>query len=147
MVRLPRASNSYQKASHAQTFVNDQLSVAKFQLLSFIASLFDPFLAEYQADWPVFPFMYAALTDFVRNLLQLYIKQDVLAKCSSGSALKQLDPSKRENLSNIEFAANLTLSEMKREDLVAEGKFTNSVGQRRRRSIPGFMHISKIRTH
>ena len=111
-----------------QSAVNDQFSVAKFQFFSFVVSLFEPFLTVYQTDWPVLPFMYDDLTDLVRKLLQLFIKTDVLTNCTSGTALKQLDLTKKENFFsqsklNIGFATELTISEMKRKDLVTNTKF------------------------
>ena len=57
--------------------------------------------------------------------MQLFIKSDVLTKCTSGTVLKQLDLTKKDNFQsrsklNIGFATELTVSEVIRRDLVTD---------------------------
>ena len=95
--KLPKNKKPLRKSFlHVQFAVNNQSSVAKFQFLNSVASFFGPFLTVYQTDWPVLPFIYEDLTDLVRNFLQLFIKAIVLTKCTSGTALRQVDLTKKE---------------------------------------------------
>ena len=107
--------------------MNDRFVVAKLQFFGFVDSLFKPFLTAYQTDWPVLQFMYGDLIDMVRNLLQLFMKPDVLNKCTSETALKELDLKKKDNMLcqrklNNGFATELTITEMVRKDLVTDAE-------------------------
>ena len=104
--------------------------------------------------------MHEDLTDLVRKLLQLFIKPDVLTKCTSATALKLLNLMKNENFlsgskSNIGFATKFTVSEIIRKDLVTDtelgisplGIFTISHGQdsvERGFSIPSTRKYGRI---
>ena len=88
MAKIVRLCKSFPSVQYA---VNDKFFVAKLQFLNFVASLVKPFLTVYQFDWPVLPFMYGNLINMVRKLRQLFMKLDVLNKCTSGTALKKLD--------------------------------------------------------
>ena len=97
MAKIVRLCKSFPSVQYA---VNDNFFVAKLQFLNFVASLVKPFLTVYQFDWPVLPFMYGNLINMVRKLRQLFMKLDVLNKCTSGTALKKLDLTKKDNMLN-----------------------------------------------
>ena len=71
--------------------------------------------------------MYGDLIDMVRNLLQLFMKPDVLNKCTSETVLKELDLKKKDNMLcqrklNNGFATELTITEMVRKDFVTDAE-------------------------
>ena len=62
----------------------------------------------------------------VRNL-QLFMKSDVLNKCTSGTTLKEHDLTKKDNMwsqskLNTELATELTITETVRKDLVTNAE-------------------------
>ena len=93
--RLQGFRRRYLKASNLHAKASFMFIVANFLFFSFVTSFFGPFLTVYQTDWPVLPFIYQDLTDLVTKLPQVFIKPDALTKCTSGTALKSLDLTKR----------------------------------------------------
>ena len=66
--KLPKSKQSTSKSFlKVQEAVNDKFAVAKFQFLSFVGSLFKPFLTKYQTSWPMLPYLYDDLTELIRN--------------------------------------------------------------------------------
>ena len=81
------SSKSYETVSKA---VEDQFTVAKLSFFSYIASLLEPYLAKYQTDNPMLPFLCKDLERLHRTLLQLIVKPTILDKCDSPSTLLKL---------------------------------------------------------
>ena len=76
--KLPKSKQSTSKSFlKVQEAVNDKFAVAKFQFLSFVGSLFKPFLTKYQTSWPMHPYLYDDLKELIRNVLQLYVKYEM----------------------------------------------------------------------
>ena len=125
--KLPKSKQpSCKSFASVQSAVDDKFIVAKLQFFSFVASLFKPFLPVYQTYWPALPFMYGDLIDIARNL-QLFIKLDALNKCTSGTAFKELNLTKKDNILsqkklNIGFPTEPTITEKVRKDLVTDGE-------------------------
>ena len=126
--KLPKSKQpSCRSFLSVQSAVNDKFVVAKLQFFSFVANLYKPFLTAYQTDWPVHPSMYGDLIDMARNLLQHFMTLDVLNLCTSGTTLKELDLTKKDNMFsprklNIGFATELTMTEMVRKVLVTDAE-------------------------
>ena len=126
--KLPKSKQPSCKSFLSVQFaVNDKYVVVKLQFFSFVASLFKTFLTAYQTDCPVLPFMYGDLIDMARNLLQLFMTLDVLNLCTSGTTLRELDLTKKDNILSprkliIGFATELTVTEMVRKDLVTDAE-------------------------
>ena len=58
----------------------------------------EPYLCAYQADKPMIPFMCNDLEKLSKNLLKLFIKPEVIDKCTSPKQLKEIAVRKKENL-------------------------------------------------
>ena len=76
------------------------------------------------------PYMYNNLQKLLRKLILLIAKPDLLQNCKSAADMKNLDLSDKSNLLklkdiNIRFAASATLKELKREDLIINGKIAS----------------------
>ena len=61
---------SYERVKAA---ADDNLTVAKLQVFSYIASLFQPLLTFYQKDAPLFPFLYQDLKAMLKTLLSVIV--------------------------------------------------------------------------
>ena len=81
-----------------QEAVKDSLKLLKLDFFSFIASLMEPYLRAYLTDKPMIPFMCNDLEKLSKNLLKLFIKPEVIDKCTSPKQLKEIDVRKKENL-------------------------------------------------
>ena len=73
------------------------------------------------------PYMHNDLQKFLRKLIMLIVKSDLLQNCKSATNMKNLDLSDESNLLklkdiNIGFAASSTLKELKRKDLITNGQ-------------------------
>ena len=58
----------------------------------------EPYLCAYKADKPMIPFMCNDLEKLSKNLLKLFIKPEVIDKCTSPKQLKEIAVRKKENL-------------------------------------------------
>ena len=68
-------------------------------------------------------YMYDDIKELVRNVLQLFVKYEVIEKCKTASAYKQIDLSDKSNILpkskfNIGRAVDITIAEMKQKDMV-----------------------------
>ena len=73
---------------NVQEAVKDSLKLLKLYYFSFTASLMEPYLRAYQTDKPMIPFMCNDLENLSKNLLKLFIKPEVIDKCTSPKQLK-----------------------------------------------------------
>ena len=73
---------------NVQEAVKDSLKLLKLYYFSFTASLMEPYLLAYQTDQPMIPFMCNDLENLSKNLLKLFIKPEVIDKCTSPKQLK-----------------------------------------------------------
>ena len=83
-----------------QKAVKDKLILLKFEVFSFVASILEPDLLAYQTDKPIISFMCSDLERLLRNILNLFVKQEVIDKCSTPIQLKEIDIHKKDNLLN-----------------------------------------------
>ena len=94
--------------------VKDSLKLLKLDFFSFIASLMEPYLHAYQTDKPMMP---------LTNLLKLFVKPEVIDKCTSPKQLKEINVTKKDNLLKrknlkIGFSAETQLLSLRKKDSV-----------------------------
>ena len=73
------------------------------------------------------PYMYDDLKELVRNVLQLYTKDEVIEKCKTVSDYKQINLSEKSNIVsksklNIGCAADITITKMKHQDIASKSE-------------------------
>ena len=73
------------------------------------------------------PYMYDDLKELVRNVLQLYVKYEVIEKCKTASDYKQINRSEKSNIVsksrlNIVRAADTTITEMKNKNIASKSE-------------------------
>lgn len=78
--------------------LKDKLLPVKLQFFNSIALHLEPFLTKYQTNWPVLPFMHADLEKLLRDLLEQFVKSDVLKEAKTSYKLVNIDIDKFENL-------------------------------------------------
>ena len=89
----------------------------------FIATYLQPLLVKYQTDNPMVPFLFDNLFSTIKNLMELFIKQDILSTLIHGNQLKNFDFTKQDNLLplksiTIGFAAEKVINDLKRKDIL-----------------------------
>ena len=91
--KLPSSSKQPKSKSFlsVQKAVNDKLILLKFEVFSFVASILEPYLLAYQTDKPIIPFMCSDLERPLQNILNLFVKQEVIDKCSTPIQLNEID--------------------------------------------------------
>ena len=84
----------YKRAS-SKSYANVKAAVedppAKLPFFSFVAGILQPILMKYQSDKPMVSYMYQDLLKRLRKLIQLIVKPDIVANCSSAMDLKCID--------------------------------------------------------
>ena len=75
----------------------------------------------------MFPFLCDDLKELVRNVLQLYVKYEVIEKCKTASDYKQINLSEKSNIAsksklNIVRAADITIAKMKHQDIASKSE-------------------------
>jgi len=122
--KLPPSKRPKSKSFlNVQKAVKDKLTLLKLEVFSYVASLLEPYLLAYQTDKPMIPFMCCDIEKLLRNILKLFVKQEVINACSSPTELKEIDISKKENLlkrKNIKlgFSAETRLSALRKQDTI-----------------------------
>ena len=117
---------SWKSFDNVKKTVTDPLSEAKISCFSFICSLVEPYLKKCQADKPKVPFIYTELKSLLRNLLQLFVKPDVLNKVRLVCKLEidlQTDLDLEENIlplsdSELDFGVKAIITKAKRKETV-----------------------------
>ena len=126
--KLPKSKRPKSKSyEHLKSAAEDLPTPAKLHFFSFFASLFEPFLAMYQTDQSLIPYMYNDLQKLLRKLILSIVKPQ---NCKSATDTKNLDLSDKSNLLKLKdintgFAASSTLKELKRKDLVTNGRIAS----------------------
>ena len=91
---------------------------------SFVAGILQPILVKYQSDKPMVPYMYQDLLKLLRKLMQLIVKPDIAANCSSAIDLTCIDLDDKNVIMkpkdmNIGFGMQNIITELKRKDVIA----------------------------
>ena len=95
----PPRSNLNRKAFLiVQKAVEGKLILLKFEVFSFVSSILEPYLLAYQTDKPMILFMCSDLERLLRNILNVFVKQEVIDKCSTPIQLKEIDIHKKDDL-------------------------------------------------
>ena len=71
--------------------VEDELTTVKLSFFSYLASIFQPFLAKYQTQAPMIPYMYSDIVKLIRSLMLIVVKHDIIDGCMSGQDLRKID--------------------------------------------------------
>ena len=103
---------------NVQQSVKDPLLTAKLNFFLMIAKEIQPFLTKYQADKPLLPFFATEMKNLVKELLQKFVKPDLLSDVTSVVKLLKIEYEKFPNhvdLSKVKigFAAERILCELK----------------------------------
>ena len=101
--------------------LEDVLTEAKLHFFSFIAGKLQPFLKKYQTENPMMVYIYRDLKLLSKNLLQLVVKSDILAKAKSGKQLREINLSNEDNLRSLKdidmgFAAETEIKKLRHQD-------------------------------
>ena len=90
--KLPKykwpSSKSYWNVKAA---VEDPMTPAKLMFFSFLAGILQSVLVKYQSDKPMVPYIYQDLLKLLRKLMQLIVKPNIVAYCSSAINRKCID--------------------------------------------------------
>ena len=90
--KLPKYKQPSSKSyANVKAAVLDPMMPAKLMFFSFVAGILQPILVKYQSDKPMVPYMYQDLLKLLRKLMQLIVKPDIIANCSSAINLKCID--------------------------------------------------------
>ena len=119
---LPKSKQPKSKSFEAvKSAVEDNLTIVKLNVFSYLASLFHPFLKKYQTEKPMIPYMYQDLVQLLHNVLQIVVKQEIIDKCTSGQSLSKIDLDSGEVFKNVFYLGFAAESEIK--DLKKKGYF------------------------
>ena len=115
-------SKSYNNLHNA---VVDLFTPAKLNFFSYIASFFQPFLALYQTDNPMVPFLFDDLMALVKKVMMIIFKSDIVHGCTSASAIKKIDFDNKDNFLKVKemslgFATEKCISDLKKKDLASK---------------------------
>ena len=103
--------------------IEDPMAPAKLMFFSFVARILQPILVKYQSDKPMVPYMYQNLFKLLRKLIQLIVKPDIVANCSSAINLKSIDLDDENMIMtpkdmNTGFGMQSIITELKRKDVI-----------------------------
>ena len=84
----------------------------------------------HQTDHRMIAYMYNELQKLLRKLILLIVKPNLLQNCNSAKDMKTLDLNDKSNLLklkdiNIGLAVSSTLKELKRKDLITNGRIAS----------------------
>ena len=122
--KLPSSKQPKSKSFlNVQKAVKDKLILLKFEDFSFVASILEPYLLANETDKPMIPLMCSDLERLLRNILNLFVKQEVIDKCSKLIQLKEIDIHKKYNLLKgkrikLGFAAEIRLTALRKKDRI-----------------------------
>ena len=110
--------------------VEDVLTLATLNLLSYFASLFEPFLPKYQTQNSMLPYLYTNLVDLFKSVLKLIIKDEVVENCWSDNQLTNIDFErgnifKKNRDVTIGFSTKSVFSDLKKKAIVNDSNIQN----------------------
>ena len=86
--------------------VEDELRTMTMSFSSNLTSMFQHFLAKYQTQAPMIPYMYFDIVKLIRSMTQIVVKHDIKDGCMSSQDLRKTDLGK-ENVYKIKKEFNL----------------------------------------
>ena len=129
--KLPKykrpSSKSYAQVKAA---VEDLITPAKLTFFSIVAEILQPILVKYQSDESMVPYIYQDLLKLLRKLMQLIVKPDIAANCSSAIDLTCIDLHDKNVIMkpkdmNIGFGTRNIIIELKRKDVITNTQTAN----------------------
>ena len=129
--KLPKYKRQSSKSyANVKAAVEDSMTPAKFTFFSFVAGILQPILVKYQSEKPMVPCMYQDLLKFLRKLVQLIVKPDIVANCSSVIDLECLDLDDKNLIMkpkdmNIGFGTRNIITDLKRKDAIRNTQTAN----------------------
>ena len=120
-------SKSYKNVRDA---LADPFILAKLHFFSYVSAIVEPYLRTYQTEKPMIPFMFKDLKEIVLQLMQLFIKPEVLEANKSGNKLIKIDLYKKDNQIkakeiNVGFAVEAAIDALRRKDIVSRNEIKN----------------------
>lgn len=102
--------------------LKDPLFPAKLASFLSIAKLLQPFLATFQTDAPMIPFLYAELLKLMKAVMERFVKADIL---SSATSFHSIDVAEDKNSSpynngDVGFSAQKLLKELQAEKKISD---------------------------
>ena len=100
--------------------------LAKLHFFSYVSAIVEP-LRTYQTEKPMIPFMFKDLKEIVLQLIQLFIKPEVLEANKSRNKLIKIDLYKKDNQIkakeiNVGFAVEAAIDTLRRKDIVSRNE-------------------------
>ena len=113
------SSKSYVNVKKA---IDDDLTVSKLSIFSYLVSLMELYLRKYQCDNPMIVFMFKDLKKMFLSLFRIIVKDSVITG-KTVQQLREIDLDKDENLlplkdMNIGFATETLLKELQKKDVI-----------------------------
>lgn len=107
-----------------RTAVKDPLFVAKGEFFISVANEVEPFLTSYQTQSPMVPFLSTDLKNTVKNLMQRFVKEEVMLNANTASKLSKVEL-KDKNLKDaskvdLGFVTKNALSQATRKNKLSE---------------------------
>ena len=108
---------------NVQESVKDKLILLKFEVSSFVTSKLKPYFLVYQTDQPMIPFMCSDLERLLWNIVNSFVKQKFIDKCSTLIQLKEIYIHKKDNLLKeksikLGFATEIRLTALRSKDTI-----------------------------
>ena len=88
---LPKSKNN-KSYDGLLSVVADPLLRAKFKFVEMLSWKFHKFLRGFQTDYPMVPFLYSALEDLLRWLMEKFVLEETLTKADSGRKRLKINP-------------------------------------------------------
>ena len=129
--KLPKYKRQSSKSyANVKAAVEDSMTPAKFTFFSFVAGILQPILVKYQFDKPMVSYMNQDLLKLLRKLMQLIVKPDIAANCSSAIDLTCIDLDDKNVIMkpkdmNIGFGTRNIITELKRKDVITNTQTAN----------------------
>lgn len=106
---------------------SDKLLKAKHMFWISIARDFQPFLEQYQADSPLIPFLAADLEKLLRNVMNRFVKENVMASATSYLKLVEVNISSEEQVKaaksiDVGFAAKRELANLRQNNKITQAQ-------------------------
>lgn len=99
----------------------DLLLPVKLHFPIFVAKQVDPFLAKYQSDKPMLPFLVSDLFQILKSLMERFVKQGHLNKMTTPEKLARFDVADSKSHKSYDHVDISFSSKKKMKDLVHEG--------------------------
>ena len=132
LMSLPKSKQSKNNKSYdgLVSVISDTLICVKFKFVEMLSWKFNKFLRGFQTDYPMVPFLYSALEDLLRWLMERFVLEETLAKADSGRKRLKINPQdvnirKPADYVDVGSAAELLISEYNKKSTYKESTVLN----------------------